>query len=228
MNEQLKDGPAERESSRERLCGDGAPEPRAAHWCSPSSAGRAPAAPDSAAAAPPAPPAPHRPRSRPRPALCRRRTRPSARAATASRSSTRAVGDAPHAGALHGHGPGERRREDRRDRAPRPADRNWTWAPTAHGTVASDGSFRPYWPANHIGQFAVRAVIENRAGLRSRRAPSPAVTTIVFRPSIATWYGDGSWGRRPRAASRCTATRSGRQPHAAVRHARRRLLPAAR
>ncbi len=71
-----------------------------------------------------------------------------------------------------------------------------SWAPTAHGTVASDGSFGAYWPANHIGQFAVRAVIENRAGSARDSAPSPAVTTIVFRPSIATWYGDGSWGSK--------------------------------
>ena len=71
-----------------------------------------------------------------------------------------------------------------------------SWAPTAHGTVASDGSFSAYWPANHIGQFAVRAVIEDRAGSASASAPSPSVTTIVFRPSIATWYGDGSWGSK--------------------------------
>jgi peptidoglycan lytic transglycosylase len=70
------------------------------------------------------------------------------------------------------------------------------WAPTAHGTVASDGSFSAYWPANHIGQFAVRAVIEDHAGSARAAAPSPSVTTFVFRPSIATWYGDGSWGSK--------------------------------
>jgi rare lipoprotein A len=70
------------------------------------------------------------------------------------------------------------------------------WAPTAHGTVGSDGSFRAYWPANHIGQFAVRAVIENHVGSARAAAPSPSLTTFVFKPSIATWYGDGSWGSK--------------------------------
>ena len=71
-----------------------------------------------------------------------------------------------------------------------------TWAPTAHGTVGSGGSFSAYWPANHMGQFAVRAVIEDQAGSARASAPSPSVTTIVFSPSIATWYGDGSWGSK--------------------------------
>lgn len=70
------------------------------------------------------------------------------------------------------------------------------WAPTAHGTVAPDGSFSAYWPANHIGEFAMRAVIENQAGSARVAASSPSLTTIVFRPSIATWYGDGSWGSK--------------------------------
>jgi rare lipoprotein A len=71
-----------------------------------------------------------------------------------------------------------------------------TWAPTAHGTVGSSGSFSAYWPANHMGEFAVRAVIEDQAGSARASAPSPSVTTIVFSPSIATWYGDGSWGSK--------------------------------
>jgi len=70
------------------------------------------------------------------------------------------------------------------------------WAPTAHGTVTSNGSFSAYWPANHTGQFAVRAVIENQVGSARAAAPSPSLTTIVYSPSIATWYGDGSWGSK--------------------------------
>jgi rare lipoprotein A len=71
-----------------------------------------------------------------------------------------------------------------------------TWAPTAHGSVAPNGSFSAYWPANHMGQFAVRALIEDQAGAARASTPSPSVTTIVFTPSIATWYGDGSWGSK--------------------------------
>jgi rare lipoprotein A len=74
---------------------------------------------------------------------------------------------------------------------------NWTWTPTAHGTASSNGSFTALWPANHIGQFQIRAVIEGPGGASARAAtPSPPVTITVYRPSIATWYGPGSWGRK--------------------------------
>jgi rare lipoprotein A len=71
----------------------------------------------------------------------------------------------------------------------------WAWAPTAHGTALANGSFSAVWPANHIGQFAVRAVIEGPGGVISRAgASSPTLTVTVYRPSIATWYGPGMYG----------------------------------
>ncbi len=69
----------------------------------------------------------------------------------------------------------------------------WTWAPTAHGTAGPGGSFTAFWPANHIGRFQIRAVVEGPGGAPAG-APSPALTATVFRPSVATWYGPGSWG----------------------------------
>jgi rare lipoprotein A len=73
----------------------------------------------------------------------------------------------------------------------------WKWSPTAHGTAGSNGSFTAFWPANHIGRFQVRAVIEGRGGSSARAAtPSSPVTVTVYRPSIATWYGPGSYGRK--------------------------------
>jgi rare lipoprotein A len=73
----------------------------------------------------------------------------------------------------------------------------WTWAPTAHGTAGADGSFTAYWPANHIGRFQVRAVIEGRGGTSARASTlSSPLTIIVYRPSIATWYGPGDYGRK--------------------------------
>lgn len=74
---------------------------------------------------------------------------------------------------------------------------NWTWAPTTHGTASANGSFSAFWPANHIGRFQIRAVVEGR-GVVSARAgtPSPPLTVTVYRPTIATWYGPGSWGRK--------------------------------
>jgi rare lipoprotein A len=74
---------------------------------------------------------------------------------------------------------------------------NWTWTPTAHGTASSSGAFTSFWPANHIGLFQIRAVIEGRGGASARAgSPSPPMTITVYRPSIATWYGPGSWGRQ--------------------------------
>lgn len=74
---------------------------------------------------------------------------------------------------------------------------NWTWAATTHGTASANGSFTAFWPANHIGRFQIRAVIEGRGGVSARAgSPSPPLTVTVYRPSIATWYGPGSWGRK--------------------------------
>jgi rare lipoprotein A len=70
----------------------------------------------------------------------------------------------------------------------------WNWANTAHGTVQRDGSFSAYWPANHIGQFDFRAVVELRDGTTRGGLASPSLATIVYRPAIATFYGSGFYG----------------------------------
>jgi rare lipoprotein A len=72
---------------------------------------------------------------------------------------------------------------------------NWTWAPTAHATVASDGSFSVVWRANHIGRFAFRAILQSASGLRTAGA-SPTVTVTVYRVATATLYGPGFYGKR--------------------------------
>ena len=70
---------------------------------------------------------------------------------------------------------------------------NWTWAGTAHSTVASDGSFSVVWRANHIGRFAFRAILQS-SGLRAAGA-SPTVTVTVYRSATATLYGPGFYGK---------------------------------
>jgi rare lipoprotein A len=71
---------------------------------------------------------------------------------------------------------------------------NWAWAPTVHATVASNGSFSVVWRANHIGRFAIRAVIVSSS---PRGAPaSPTLTVTVYRASVATQYGPGFYGNR--------------------------------
>jgi rare lipoprotein A len=73
----------------------------------------------------------------------------------------------------------------------------WTWAPTTHGTIASDGSFSAVWPVNHIGRFSIRAVVESSLAAVTRAAPaSPTLTVTVYRPAIATQYGPGFYGQR--------------------------------
>jgi rare lipoprotein A len=66
----------------------------------------------------------------------------------------------------------------------------WAWTATAHATARPDGSFAASWRTNHIGRFELRAVIVRA------RAASPALTTTVYRQTIATLYGPGFWGSR--------------------------------
>jgi rare lipoprotein A len=63
----------------------------------------------------------------------------------------------------------------------------WTWTPTVHTQVRSDGTFSAAWQANHIGQFSVRAVASKGRG-GGAAAGEPTVTMIVYRPAVATWY----------------------------------------
>jgi hypothetical protein len=73
----------------------------------------------------------------------------------------------------------------------------WSWAPTTHGSVGPGGTFAAVWPANHIGRFSIRAVLERRVAEITRAAPaSPTLTVTVYRPAIATQYGPGFYGQR--------------------------------
>ena len=74
----------------------------------------------------------------------------------------------------------------------------WVWAPTAHGTAASDGSFTAVWHTNHIGPFAIRAVVQRgtQASIQSAGVnSSPSLNVIVYRPAIATYYGPGFYSQ---------------------------------
>lgn len=71
----------------------------------------------------------------------------------------------------------------------------WTWVDTVHTTVSGNGSFTATWAANHIGRFAMRAVIVS-ANSASATSVTPSLTTTVYRPSRASWYGPGMYGSR--------------------------------
>jgi rare lipoprotein A len=73
---------------------------------------------------------------------------------------------------------------------------NWQWAPTVSTTIAPGGSFAAVWHTNHIGQFAIRAVISSSSTVAQSADNTPALTITVYRPSLATQYGPGFYGRR--------------------------------
>jgi rare lipoprotein A (peptidoglycan hydrolase) len=72
---------------------------------------------------------------------------------------------------------------------------DWRWAETVTATIAADGSFSALWQTNHIGRFSIRAVIASPA-LAQSAATTPSLTITVYRPSRATQYGPGFYGRR--------------------------------
>jgi peptidoglycan lytic transglycosylase len=75
----------------------------------------------------------------------------------------------------------------------RGSETGWQWANTAHDTAGPHGGFSAVWPTNHIGRFSIRAVVIH-SKLAADASASPSLTITVYRPSIATWYGPGSWG----------------------------------
>jgi rare lipoprotein A len=90
---------------------------------------------------------------------------------------------------------------------------NWRWAPTVNTTVAPDGSFTATWHTNHIGRFAIRAVITS-ANSASSASVTPSLTTTsltttIYRPSKASWYGPGMYGTQTACGTTLTKSTIG-------------------
>ena len=84
---------------------------------------------------------------------------------------------------------------------------NWTWQPTVAATVAADGTFSAVWRTDHIGRFAIRAVVApsaSSAAIAQSATVTPALTVTVYRPSRATQYGPGFYGRRTACGQQLT------------------------
>ncbi|MGH2889048.1 MAG: septal ring lytic transglycosylase RlpA family protein [Solirubrobacteraceae bacterium] len=94
---------------------------------------------------------------------------------------------------------------------------HWRWTATVSATIAADGSFSATWHTNHIGRFAIRAVISSAAdgpiaspaasgndnpALTPGATASPPLTVIVYRRSRATEFGPGFWGQRTACGQR--------------------------
>ncbi len=71
----------------------------------------------------------------------------------------------------------------------------WQWTPTVKATIAGNGSFKASWHTNHIGRFAMRAVISQSSSANAA-STAPMVTVTVYRQAIATQYGPGFYGQR--------------------------------
>jgi rare lipoprotein A len=78
---------------------------------------------------------------------------------------------------------------------------NWTWANTVSATIGPDGTFSVVWQTNHIGRFAVRAMATGGSQAHTAGA-TPSLTTTVYRPSRATEYGPGFYGKRTACGQR--------------------------
>ena len=85
---------------------------------------------------------------------------------------------------------------------------NWRWAPTVTATIQSDGTFATVWRVNHIGQFAIRAVVV-RPAVAQTATTTPSLTITVYRPSMATQYGPGFYGHRTACGEKLTKTTIG-------------------
>ena len=92
---------------------------------------------------------------------------------------------------------------------------NWQWAPTVSATIAPDGTFAATWHTNHIGRFAMKAVVTSAGAMTQdstvaqSATSTPSLTITVYRPSIATLYGPGFYGRRTACGQRLRATTIG-------------------
>jgi rare lipoprotein A len=78
---------------------------------------------------------------------------------------------------------------------------NWMWANTVTATVGSDGTFSAVWQTNHIGQFQMRVTATTSSQAQSASV-TPPLTTTVYRPSRATQYGPGFYGKKTACGQR--------------------------
>ncbi|MGZ4174546.1 MAG: septal ring lytic transglycosylase RlpA family protein [Solirubrobacteraceae bacterium] len=75
-------------------------------------------------------------------------------------------------------------------------DKQAGWTRAASAVISSDGSYTAVWRTNHIGRMAMRVIVTSAALSSYAAASSPSLTLTVYRPAIATTYGEGSWGSR--------------------------------
>ena len=73
-----------------------------------------------------------------------------------------------------------------------------SWTTVATAATAPDGSFQVTWHPHVWGSIALRAALSGGSRV------SPPLTVTVYRPSIATLYGPGLWGRHTACGEKLT------------------------
>jgi rare lipoprotein A (peptidoglycan hydrolase) len=75
--------------------------------------------------------------------------------------------------------------------------------------VANDGSFDTSWRPQGSGQFELRGVLASASAASDAPSSSAPRTVVVYKPSTATWYGPGFYGRKTACGKRLTRTMLG-------------------
>jgi rare lipoprotein A len=73
-------------------------------------------------------------------------------------------------------------------------DKQAGWSRAASAVIAPSGSYTAVWKTNHTGRMAMRVIVTSGPLSSYAAASSPSLTLTVYRPAIATTYGEGSWG----------------------------------
>jgi hypothetical protein len=74
-------------------------------------------------------------------------------------------------------------------------DKQAGWIAAATAIAAQDGSFSAVWRTDHIGRMATRVIVRSKARFSTRTAASsPVLNVTVYRPSLATTFGEGFYG----------------------------------
>jgi peptidoglycan lytic transglycosylase len=80
------------------------------------------------------------------------------------------------------------------------------WESAASVSVASDGSFDTRWRPHGSGQFQIRGVLAGASTASGSPTSSAPRSVVVYRRSIATWYGPGFYGKKTACGQRLTRT----------------------
>jgi rare lipoprotein A len=78
------------------------------------------------------------------------------------------------------------------------------WLAVASVDVAQDGSFSTSWTPSTYGQFQIRGVLAGASSASNTPSSSAPRNVVVYKPSIATWYGPGFYGKRTACGQRLT------------------------